>query len=145
MRKMSRVVEKVKGHVAGLDVHKNQITYCVLDRKGCEVAAGQFLATRERLGGFLAEYVGRKTFHFALEASGYSLWVYDLLCASHGREKVHVAHAAHIRLITHSTKKNDDSKHVSTAVDIGPRATSFNPSLGHDSAIRVIQHRFLCA
>ncbi len=109
MRKMSRVVEKVNGHVAGLDVHKNQITYCVLDRKGCEVAAGQFLATRERLGGFLAEYVGRKTFHFALEASGYSLWVYDLLCASHGQEKVHVAHAAHVRLITHSTKKNDDN------------------------------------
>ena len=47
MRKMSRVVEKVNGHVAGLDVHKNQITYCVLDRKGHEVATGRITASRE--------------------------------------------------------------------------------------------------
>jgi transposase len=107
MRKMSGLVEKVDGDVAGLDVHKNQITYCILDGAGREVAAGEFPADRQALAAFLREHVGRKEFHFALEASGYAMWVYDVLVEAHGREQVHVAHAAHVRAIANSPRKND--------------------------------------
>ena len=109
MRKMSRVPTKVNAHVAGLDVHKEQITYCILDRKGRETGAGRFRADREGLAAFLRGHVGRKSFHFAFEASGYSMWVYDFLKKSHGAERVHVAHAAKVRAIANSPQKNDDN------------------------------------
>lgn len=109
MRKMNRVVAKVNTRVAGLDVHKNWITYCILDGAGDEAAKGKFRADREGLAGFLRERVGGEEFHFALEASGYALWVYDVLAGSRGRERVHVAHAAHVRAIANSPRKNDDN------------------------------------
>jgi transposase len=107
MRKMSRVVEKVNAHVAGLDVHKRRITYCILDRDGNEEACGEIAAERESLRAFLEKHVGGREFHFALEASGYAAWVYDVLVSACGRERVHVAHAAHVRAIANSTRKND--------------------------------------
>lgn len=109
MRKMKRPPQKVNGHVAGLDVHKDQITYCILDRKGREVATGRFRADRAALASFLAQQVGRKTFHFALEASGYSMWVHDCLVDAQGADRVHLAHAAHVRAIANSDRKNDDN------------------------------------
>lgn len=107
MRKMCGVVEKVNGHVAGLDVHKRQITYCILDRRGVEVAKGEIPADRESVRAFLRRQVGRRAFHFALEASGYAMWVYDILVEACGRDRVHVAHAAHVRAIANSPRKND--------------------------------------
>jgi transposase len=107
MRKMNRVVEKVNAHVAGLDVHKLRITYCILDREGNEEASGEIAADRESLRAFVEEHVGGREFHFALEASGYAIWVYDLLVEACGRERVHVAHAAHVRAIANSPRKND--------------------------------------
>jgi transposase len=95
--------------VAGLDVHKSQITYCILDRKGRETATGRIRADREGLASFLAEHVGRKTFHFSFEASGYSMWVHDWLVDAQGADRVHVAHAAHVRAIANSDRKNDDN------------------------------------
>jgi transposase len=107
MRKMNRPVQKVNGHVAGFDVHKSTITFCVLDRKGNEVAEGQFPADAVSLERFVNRHVGRKRFHFAFEASGYSLWVYDFLVTRCGDEQVHVAHARHVRAIANSPRKND--------------------------------------
>lgn len=107
MRKMSRVVEKVNAHVAGLDVHKLRITYCILDRAGNEEVSGEIAADRESVRTFLDKQVRGREFHFALEASGYAVWVYDVLVEACGRECVHVAHAAHVRAIANSPRKND--------------------------------------
>lgn len=109
MRKMSGAPQKVNAYVAGLDVHKDQIAFCILDRKGHEIAAGRFSADRESLCGFLKRQVGRKKFHFSFEASGYSMWVHDLLAERYGAERVHLAHAAHVRAIANSDRKNDDN------------------------------------
>ena len=37
------------------------------------------------------------------------MWVYDFLVDTHGADRVHVAHAAHIRAIANSQQKNDDN------------------------------------
>ena len=71
------------------------------------MATGKFDADRENLAKFQKQYVGRKRFHFAVEASGYSLWVYDALRERHGEERVHVAQAKKIRAIANSRRKND--------------------------------------
>ncbi|MHC4492823.1 MAG: IS110 family RNA-guided transposase [Planctomycetota bacterium] len=107
MRKLTRPVQKVNAQVIGLDVHKQCIFFCRLDRRGEEVSSGRFAATREGLEEFLKGEVGRKKTHFAFEASGYTLWVYDLLVARYDAEVVHVAQAKKIRAIANSRQKND--------------------------------------
>jgi transposase len=109
MRKMSRPVRKVNSQVVGLDVHKREITYCILDRRGEEIAAGKFKAEHDALADFLRKYVGRRRSHVALEASGYSLWIYDQLAERYGTERVHLAQAKKIRAIANSRRKNDDN------------------------------------
>jgi transposase len=107
MRKMSRPVQKVNGWVVGLDVHARQVTFCLLDRQGREVACGEFAADRASLETFLGQHVGRKRCHFALEASGYSIWIHDELRQRYGPERLHLAHARKIRAIANSRRKND--------------------------------------
>ena len=107
MKKMSRPIRKVNAFVVGLDVHAKQITYCVLDRRGEEVASGALRADAAALVAFCRKHVGRKKAHFALEASGYSLWIYDWLCQRHAAERVHLASAKKIRAIANSRRKND--------------------------------------
>lgn len=109
MRKMNRVVEKVNSRVVGLDVHKNSITYCILDREGREAATGRIAADRGSLEAFLGRHACGEEIHFALEASGYALWVHDVLAGWCGGGRVHVAHAAHVRAIANSPRKNDDN------------------------------------
>lgn len=109
MRKMNRPLQKVNGHTVGLDVHSRSITFCILDRKGGEVATGEFAADEPCLERFLAKHVGRKRCHFGFEASGYSLWLYDFLVARYGKERVHVAHARALRMVANSKRKNDEN------------------------------------
>ncbi len=107
MRKLSDPVRKVKGQSIGLDVHKRMITYCILDRRGREIACGEFAARPDALDRFLKEHVGRRKTHITFESSGYSLWVYDRLVELYGAERVHVAQAKKIRAIANSQEKND--------------------------------------
>jgi transposase len=107
MRKLTRSVQKVNAQVIGLDVHKHWIFFCRLDRRGEEVSSGRCPATREGLEKLLKQEVGRKKTHFAFEASGYALWVHDLLVARYDAEVVHVAQAKKIRAIANSRQKND--------------------------------------
>jgi transposase len=107
MRKLADPVRKVKAQVVGLDVHKRMITHNILDRGGREVACGEFGARPDALDSFLDKHVGRRKTHFALESSGYSLWIYDRLVARYGAERVHMAQAKKIRAIANSQEKND--------------------------------------
>jgi transposase len=57
--------------------------------------------------GFLEEKVARRRPHFALEACGGFLWVYDLLVERYGQERVHLAQPRRVQMIANSTSKND--------------------------------------
>ena len=107
MKKLTSPVKKVNAQVVGLDVHKQMIAYCILDRSGCEVASGEIGARPAALEKLMKQFVGRKKSHFSFESSGYSLWVYDLLVDRYGAERVHVAQSKKIRAIANSQEKND--------------------------------------
>jgi transposase len=109
MKKVTRRVEKVKAEVLGLDVHQSMTAYCLLDRKGNEVASGRIPGDPKAMVELLDQVVGRKKSHVALEASGGSLWVYDLLVERYGTQRVHLAHARKVAAIANSRQKNDDN------------------------------------
>lgn len=94
MKKLTSPVRKVNAQVIGLDVHKRLIAYCILDRGGREIASGKIGGRPDALERFLAEYVGRRKSHLAFESSGHSLWVYDLLVARYGEDRVATTRAA---------------------------------------------------
>ena len=43
------------GRFVGLDVHKKQITYCILDRDGATIREGEIVLTRDRLADFASD------------------------------------------------------------------------------------------
>jgi transposase len=107
MRKLTRRMQKVNAEVIGLDIHKDLIAYCILDRKGDEIASGRIGGRPDDLRAFVLRRVGRRKTHLAFEASGSSWWAYDLLCGLYGAERVHVAQSKRIRMIANSQEKND--------------------------------------
>jgi transposase len=107
MKTFAVPVRKLKKTVLGLDVHQAVIAWCRLDRHGRQVAEGSLAGGREPFEAFLTEHVGRAEVHFALEACGGFLWVYDLLAARFGKERVHLAQPRRIQMIANSTEKND--------------------------------------
>lgn len=50
MKKLTGRVQKVNAEVIGLDVHKSQISYSVIDRRGEEINAGVLEARPPVLG-----------------------------------------------------------------------------------------------
>ena len=48
MKKLTRPVQKVNAAVLGLDIHKDLIAYCLLDRDGNEAEARRRLALDAR-------------------------------------------------------------------------------------------------
>ena len=103
MKTLPNPVRKVNAHVLGLDVHKRIIVWVLLDRQGQVRANGKITAEHEELEQLVREHVGRKKAHAAFEASGCSMWLFDLLCKLlKGSEHVHVAHARSIRAIANS-------------------------------------------
>ncbi len=107
MKKLARNVLTVNGEAIGLDVHKDLIVFSRLDRRGDEIACGEFDSTHEALKAFLREHVGRRKTHVALEACGGTLWDYDVLRERLGADRVHVAQSRRIRAIANSQEKND--------------------------------------
>jgi transposase len=103
----SRPVQKLRSEVIGLDVHKQSIVYCRLDRRGAVIAEDRIPADRDCLARLLDRQVGRRSTHLTLEASGCFLWVYDLLVERHGKPRVHVAQSRSIRMIAESKRKTD--------------------------------------
>jgi transposase len=73
------------------------------------VESGRIKGGRGALVDLLDRLVGRKKSHVSLEASGGSLWVYDLLVARYGAKRVHIAHPQKVAAIANSREKNDDN------------------------------------
>lgn len=108
MRRLPDPVTKVNAYVLGLDVHKRITVWVLLDRRGRRVNEGEIRSCPEVLERLYREVIGRKKAHVAFEASGGSLWVFDT-CERlmKGVERVHVAHAKHVKAIANSHQKND--------------------------------------
>lgn len=100
-------VKKINAEVVGLDVHQNLIVACWLDRRGSKIAEYTIGGDRASFEAFLKNEVRRRRPHFALEASGGFLWVFDRLVKRAGPERVHLAQPRRIQMIANSTKKND--------------------------------------
>jgi transposase len=107
MQSFAAPVQKINSPVVGLDVHQRIIAWCRLDRRGHQVAEGSLPGSRAALEEFLKTEVGRAKPHFALEACGGFLWVYDRLVERFGRERVHLAQPRRIQMIANSSQKND--------------------------------------
>lgn len=107
MKKFASPVSKVNAEVIGLDVHQKLIAWCRLGRRGQRLEAGEIGGDRGSFETFLREGVGRRRPHFALEACGGFEWVYDLLVARFGQERVHLAQPRRIQMIANSSEKND--------------------------------------
>lgn len=106
MKKLTRHPVRFKGLTVGLDVHKSFTQYVILDRRGDEESGGRIEATPEGVSALL-KVIGRRKAQYVLEASGSSLWVFDLLADHVGRDQVHVAQPHRIRPIANSLEKND--------------------------------------
>jgi transposase len=107
MKRFTSPVSKVNAEVIGLDVHQEVIVACRLDRRGQPAGEFRFGGDRKALLSFLEEEVARRRPHFALEACGGFLWVYDLLVERFGKERVHLAQPRRIQMIANSSSKND--------------------------------------
>ncbi len=107
MKKLTRPVQKVNAAVLGLDIHKDLIAYCLLDREGNDAEAGAVGGAVSDLEALVDRLAGRGKLHVAFEATGGILWIFDLLVARFGRQYVHVAQPRRIRAIANSREKND--------------------------------------
>lgn len=107
MKKLTRPVQKVNAAVLGLDIHKDLIAYCLLDREGNDVEAGAIGGAASDLEALLDRFGSRRKLHVAFEASGGITWIFDLLVERFGRQRVHVAQPRRIRAIANSREKND--------------------------------------
>ena len=67
-QQLSSAAEVPPARFVGLDVHKQQITYCILDRDGVTLREGEIVLTRERLTDF-ATKVLQPSDHAALEST----------------------------------------------------------------------------
>jgi transposase len=107
MKKLSEPVQKVNCQVVGLDVHKHNTVYCVLDANGRTVRRGDFRSRPVELEAFVREILEAGDTHFAFEASRSSWWVHRVIESAVGAERIHVAQAKKIRAIANSNHKND--------------------------------------
>jgi len=106
MKKLTRKRNRFKGLTLGLDLHKKFIAWCVMDRKGDEMANGRINSTCEDLEKLLSRWPDQ-TLQVAMEACGSFIWVFDSCAAKLGRAAVHVAQPSRLHVIANSMEKND--------------------------------------
>ena len=106
MKKLTRRAVRFKGLTLGLDLHKQFIEWCVLDRAGDEVAGGRISSTREGLERLCVKLAGRPL-QVCMEACGCFVWVFDFFKAKLGKAAVHVAQPSRVHVIANSMEKND--------------------------------------
>lgn len=107
MKKLTRKTDRFKGCTLGLDLHQSFIQYAVLDAKGDDAGGGRIAADRKSLTTLLEQWKKKGAVQVAFEACGCFVWVFDLAVKLLGRECVHAAQAARIRMIANSQEKND--------------------------------------
>jgi transposase len=107
MKTLQRRGKRFKGCTLGLDLHQAFIEVVVLDKKGNDAEAKRIPFKREALQKLLEEWQKRGAVQVAFEACGCFYWVFELSVKVLGRERVHAAHAAKLRMIAESGEKND--------------------------------------
>lgn len=88
-------------------MHQSFIQVVVLDKNGNDAESKRIGFKKDALEKLLAEWKGKGEVQVVFEACGCFLWVFDLATRVLGRERVHAAHAAKIRMIANSGEKND--------------------------------------
>jgi len=107
MKTIQRQGKRFKGFTIGLDLHQSFIQVVVLDKCGNDAQGGRIAFSKSALEKLLLEWKKRGPVQVAFEACGCFVWVFDLAVRVLGREQVHAAHAAKIRMIADSMEKND--------------------------------------
>jgi transposase len=107
MKTLLRRAKRFKGYTIGLDLHQAFIQVVVLDKNGNDALSQRILYKKDALEKCLLEWKKRGEVQVAFEACGCFVWVYELAVRLLGRQRVHAAHAAKIRMISHSMEKND--------------------------------------
>lgn len=94
----------------GLDVHTKQSYFCAMDKTGQCLAHKSMATTEEGFRTLVKRYVGMGKVKIALEATGISWWIANVLKEAGG--DVHLVNAYQLKLIAHSKRKTDrhDSK-----------------------------------
>jgi transposase len=129
-------------YYAGLDVAcKGSFVY-VRDRKGSKVESGEIETTRKGIKSFFEKYVDKKII-VAVEASGSTRWIYDLLTRM-GID-VYVVNPNKVKAIADSKRKTDkiDAKILSELLRIDALPERVILAEGQDRELRdLIQARF---
>jgi transposase len=107
MKTIQRKGKGFKGYTIGLDLHQSFIQVVVFDRQGNEVAGKRIAFKKVALEKLLMEWKQLGDVQIVFEACGCFVWVFELAVKLLGRERVHAAHAAKIRMIANSAEKND--------------------------------------
>jgi transposase len=107
MKTLQRRGKRFKGYTIGLDLHLSFIEVVVLDPRGNNAGNRRIGFKAAELEKLLLEWQQRGPVQVAFEACGCFLWVFELAVRVLGREQVHAAHAAKIRMIAQSMEKND--------------------------------------
>jgi transposase len=107
MKTLQRKGKGFKGYTIGLDLHLSFIQVVVLDKQGNDAEGKRIAFKKEALEKLLAEWKARGDVQVVFEACGCFVWVFELAVKLLGRERVHAAHAAKIRMIANSAEKND--------------------------------------
>lgn len=126
-------------HYVGLDVHKRQSTFCVLDEHGRKLMTRTIRGPWHKVIAELGHV--KKPFEICFEAStGYG-FLYDAL--GQVAERVVVAHPGHLRLIFRSVRKNDrlDAAKLAKVLYLGVTPTVHVPSVDVRAWRRTIQYR----
>lgn len=129
-------------YYAGLDVAcKGSFVY-VKDKKGIKVESGEIVTTRKGLKSFFDKYVDKKII-VAVEASGSTRWIYDLLTRM-GID-VYVVNPNRVKAIAESKCKTDkiDAKILSELLRIDGLPERVIMAQGQNRELRdLIQARF---
>jgi transposase len=102
----------------GLDLGDRKSRYCILDEAGEIVSEGQVPTTEAGLSGLLAKMPASRV---ALEVGTHSPWVSRHVTGL-GHEAI-VANAREVKLITHSSRKNDrmDAEQLARLARVDPQ------------------------
>lgn len=108
MKRLPDPVQKINAWVLGLDIHKGNTVWVLLDRRGRHHDEGTIPSTPAALARLYREAIGRKKAHVAFEAGGSSMWAFDV-CVDllQDESRVHVAHPKSVKAIANSKQKND--------------------------------------
>lgn len=107
MKTLQRQGKRFKGYTVGLDLHLGFIQVVVLDKQGNDAASKRIAFKKHALQKELEEWQKRGEVQVVFEACGCFVWVFELAAGLLGRERVHAAHAAKIRMIATGPEKDD--------------------------------------